>query len=389
MIKNIYLIDSLRTPIGNPYKGLKDFKAPELAALCIKEILRRNQLTAPLLDEIILGNTVSAGSGQNLARQAVGLAGLPVTTPALTINNVCGSGLHSVILAAQAIIAGDADMVLAGGTESVSHNPYLAFKNDEIKIEEKDFMDSLVHDGLWCSLTNKHMGQLAEALADEFHIHREAQDRYSLESHHKACRAQKDNKFRREMISVLGKQSTCMDRDDHPRVNVDLEKLRSLPPAFMKNGTVTAGNSSVPCDGAACVLAASEEFIKINNGKPKAKILSYATVALDPEKVFTAGVKAVQECLKKADLSLRGVDLFEISESFAVQAIWTRQQLNIPEEKMNIWGGDVALGHPLGAAGARVLVTLLHALEDQKKKNGVAVVCFGGGGAVAMAIEMV
>ncbi len=389
MFEEVFIIGGVRTPIGHPFKSLKDFKAAALAALTIKEILKRNKIPSGTIDEVIMGNTVSAGTGQNLSRQASRWAGLSYKVPALTINNVCGAGLQAVVLAAQAIRSGEAKLVLAGGTESATYNPSIVRDAEQEKIEKKDLIKTLIHDGLWCHLTNKHMGELAEALASEFKISRKEQDQYTIESHRKARQAQQVNKFR-EILSVPLKDSSVVQKDDRPRANIDLEKLTTLPPTFKKNGTVTAGNSSIPCDGAACVLVATPPLpppARRGEVHPRARIISYATIAIDPKKTFTAAIVAVKEALRKAGLSLRDIDLFEVSESFAVQAIVTRQQLKIPEEKMNIWGGDVALGHPLGAAGARVLVTLLHALADRKKRLGVATVCFGGGGGVAMVVE--
>ena len=386
--KDIFIIDGTRTAIGSTFKALKDFTASELGSIAIKEILQRNAIKKDLINQVILGNTVSAGTGQNLARHAAFLSGLPVSVPAFTVNNVCGSGLQSVILGAQAITCQDAHAVICGGIESSSQSPYLVKRNDKEKKEE-NFIDSLIYDGLMCELSHKHMGELAEHIAEKFKIPREEQDQYSYESHHKTCQAQLEGKFKEEIIPVdLGNGGIFM-QDQRPRKDIDLQKLGKLPPAFKENGTITAGNSSLPSDGAVAVLLASSDMIKKNSITPKARILGYASIAVTPEMVFTAAIPAVKECLKKCDLSLKDIDLFEISEAFAVQAIITKRELKIPDDKMNIFGGDVALGHPLGAAGARILVTLIHALLDQKKKRGLAAVCLGGGGAVALAIETI
>jgi len=387
---NIFLIDGVRTPIGSLFKGFKSVSAVELAAATLREIVRRPTLNPVWVDQVIMGNAVSAGTGQNLSRQATVASGLPVSTPAFTVNHVCGSGLQSVVLATQAIKAGDCRLIIAGGTENSSQNPFIVRRYHSEKITTSDLKDSLVLDGLWCEMTDAHMGELAEFLAEEYHITRGQQDQYALESHHKACLAQEANKFAGEIVGILLKGGEILKRDERPRKNIDLEKLMHLPPAFKKEGgTVTAGNSCIPCDGAGCVVVASAPAVKEYKLKPQARILGYASVAVAPKLVFTAAIPAIRACLKKCGLSLKDIDLFEISESFAVQSIVTQSQLKIPEGKMNIFGGDVALGHPLGAAGTRILVTLLHALADQKKKIGLAAVCLGGGGAVAMAIERV
>lgn len=384
---SIYILDALRTPVGSTFKSLKDFSAAQLGAAVIKELVRRAEIKGESVNEVILGNTVSAGTGQNLARQAAVLAGLPVSTPAFSVNNVCGSGLQSVILAAQAIRCQEAELVVAGGTESASQSPGIIRKEDEEKNKEEQPLDSVIHDGLRCQITNKHMGELAEFIAEKFKISREEQDQHALESHLKACHAQEQGKFLNEITRITIKDGQYLAQDERPRKNINLERLASLPAAFKKDGTVTAGNSSIPSDGAAAVLLASEAMVKKYKSSPKARILGYASVATDPEMVFTASILSIQECLKKCRLSLKEVDLFEISEAFAVQAIVTQRELKIPSEQMNILGSDVAIGHPLGAAGARILVTLLHALHEQKKKIGLATVCLGGGGAVAVAIE--
>lgn len=385
-LKNIFILDAARTAIGGTFKSLKNFTAPQLAAFAIQKIVRRNNIKENLINEVILGNTVSAGTGQNLSRQAAMFAGLPVTVPAFTVNSVCGSGLQAVILAAQSIACRKPQVIIAGGTESSSHSPKL-IKNYE---ETKEPLDSLIHDGLWCHLSHKHMGDLAEIIAEKFEISRPEQDRFAFESHKKSCRAQEENKFIKEIVPVAVAGNRVFAKDERPRKNINLENLASLPAAFKTSGgTVTAGNSSIPSDGAAVVLLASEEAVKENKLKPKARILGYASIAVEPQMVFTAAVPAVKKCLQDSALAIKDIDLFEISEAFACQAIYTKEELSIHDYKMNIWGGDVALGHPLGAAGARALTTLIHALDDQKKKKGVVSVCLGGGGAVALAVELV
>jgi len=388
ILDDIFIVDGARTAIGSTFKALKNFSPAELAALTMKGLLKRNNVKGEAVSEVILGNTVSTGTGQNLARHASFLSGLPASTPAFTVNLVCGSGLQSLILGLQAIAAGDADVVLAGGSESSSQSPYFVKKDSKEKKEE-NFKDSLVYDGLTCQITGKHMGELAEYVAGKFKVSRKDQDKYTFESHKKACAAQEKGNFSGEIIPVDVAPGQIFKEDQRPRKNIDLEKLANLPPAFEENGTVTAGNSSIPSDGAAALLLASGDAVKKYKLTPRARILGYASIAIEPEMVFTASIPAVGACLSRTGLAPKDVDLFEISEAFAVQAIITQKELRIPLEKMNIFGGDVALGHPLGAAGARILVTLLHAMKGQKKQRGLATVCLGGGGAVAVLIEAI
>lgn len=386
--KNIFIVEAKRTAIGSTFKALKDFSAAELAGFAIKGTLDHSALKKDTVDQIIFGNTVSAGTGQNIARHAGFLAGLPVSTPGFTINHVCGSGLQALILGAQAIFSNEADIVMAGGTESASQAPYLVKRKDKEKKEE-NLTDSLIYDGLTCQLTGKHMGNLVENIAQKFHVSRQVQDKFSFESHQKACLAQEAGKFNDEIVGVSLKSGEVFRQDQRPRKNIDLEKLNNLPPAFREGGTVTAGNSSIPSDGAAAFVLASQEAVKKYKLEPKARLLGYSSIALAPEEVFLAAIPSIEACLQKCALKISDVDLFEISEAFAVQAILTQEKLKIPNAQMNIYGGDVALGHPLGAAGARILVTLIHALMNEKKKRGVAAVCLGGGGAITIAIETI
>lgn len=385
----VYIIDGVRTAIGRPFKGLKNVTAAQLAATVIKEILHRNKIHRDLVNEVILGNTVSAGTGQNFARQAALSAGLSPAVRAYLVNNVCGSGLQSVILGCQSLQLGQSELVVAGGAESASLAPQLVSKVDAPEHPENKSSDSLLVDGLFCAITQKHMGDLCEMLVQEQRITRQQQDQYALQSHQKALIAKRQDKFHNEIVPVMVAKNRVFYEDERPRPDIDLEKLQSLRPAFKKEGTITAGNSSSPSDGAAVVVLAGESVATKERFKPLARIVSYAWVPVAPEKAFAAAGLAVRECLSRGGLSLKQIDLFEVSESFAAQAIFTQRELNIPDEKLNIWGGDVALGHPLGAVGTRSLVTLAHALRDQNKQRGVACVCLGGGGAVAMAIENV
>ncbi len=379
-VKDIYIVDVARTPIGRTFKGLKEFTAADLAAITIDGILDRNTSVKNHINQIILGNTVSSGTGQNLARHAVSLSCLDIKTPAFLVNSVCGSGLQSIIMAAQAMVCDNVSYIIAGGVESASYCPQI-FKRD------KEPIDSLVLDGLWCGMSDQHMGELAEQLAEKFKISRQAQDIFAFESHQKALKAQAEGKFDKEILSVKKKDGSLLVQDERPRKNINLEKMGKLPSAFKENGTITAGNSSVPGDAAAAVLLATDCVVKNDQLKPKARVLGYASIALDPKDSFEGAMIAVETCLKNSGLEIQDIDLFEVGESFASQAILTQQKLRIPDEKMNIFGGDIALGHPLGSTAARMLVTLICALEDRKKKIGLVTVCFGGGGAVAMAVE--
>ncbi len=385
MEDSTYILNPLRTPIGSFSKSLKNFSAAQLGAILIEELVKRSRISPSFIDQVILGNTVGAGTGQNLARQAAVLAKLPSTIPAYTVNNVCGAGLQAIILAAQAIEAQRAEIILAGGTESASQAPALLSQHED----QEEKVDSLLHDGLFCSLTNKRMGDLAEIMAEEEHISRREQDELALASHRKAIQAQKQGKFAKEIVPIRLSSENILNEDERPRKNVSIEKFSVVASAFSKNGTVTAGNSSVPSDGAALVSMASDKGLKKLKAKPLARIVSYASIAVDPKDVFRSPVPAITECLKSAKNSLNDIDIFEISEAFAVQGIYTQKMLKIPVEKINIFGGDIALGHPLGAAGARILTTLCYALEDQKKKRGLACISYGGGGCLAVLIERV
>ncbi len=390
----VYIIDALRTPIAVPFKGLKGFTSAQMAAVVMAEILERNEIPNDWVKEVVFGSAVLAGSGQNFARQAAFLAGLPAT-PAYVVSNVCGAGLQSVILAAQSVLLGSADLTIAGGTESATHTPYFIARALEMDLKNRVPIDSLIYDGLWCVLTGKHMGEICEALAKKGRISRRVQDEYVLESHVKAYAARLNNKLQREIIPIrfvpFPQEEVPAEEifscDEHVRKHVSLERLSELPAAFKRKGTVTAGNASLPCDGAAVVLLASRQFVQKEDIQPMARVVGYVSVIDDPRETFFVGISAVRQCLNVCNLSIEDIDLFEISESFAAQAILMRDELNIPKEKMNIYGGDIALGHPLGAAGTRVLVTLVHALSNENKKRGLACICFGGGGAIVVIIE--
>ncbi len=385
--KNIYIVDALRTPMARAFGVLQEFDLSQLTVHVLSEIIKRYSLSKSGVSQVIMGNTVSAGAGQNFLRRAVISAGLPVATPTCVVNNVCGSGLQSVVIGMQSILAGDAEVVIAGGSESASHSPELVFKRAHDEKVKRGLHESMVHDGLWCSVTDKHMGLLCEEMAQKYGISRQEQDDYAFQSYQKAIQAQTQGCFEQEILPLLLPSGKRIVLDETVRKNVDRGMFNQFPPAFKKGGTVTAGNASVPCDGAGAVLLASEEALQAHRWKPLARIVGYSVIAGDPQDVFTLGVGAVRECLKRCQLKIGQLDLFELSEAFAAQVVLTQRELGVDWAKMNVCGGDVALGHPLGAAGTRILVTLTHALKRLDQKTGIACVCFGGGGAIALAVE--
>jgi acetyl-CoA C-acetyltransferase len=388
MVKqSIYLVDGVRTIVGSPYKSLKEFTDSGLAAFTISDLLKRNKDLGKCVDEVILGNAVLAGTGQNFARQAALLAHLPESTRSFSVNNVCGSSLQSVLLAMQSIQSLNANVVIAGGAESATHCPYLVLRHDVETSGKKECFDSLINDGLFCRLTGKTMGQLVEALAKKHKISREEQDLFALNSHQKAILAQTSGAFDKEIVKIKTSRGKLLEKDDRPRKNIKIVSLQGLPSAFLKGGTVTAGNSSIPCDGAASVVLASQGALKNFKHKPLAKIVGFSSIAIAPKLTFEASNSAIKDVLKKCGLEAKDVDLYEVSESFAAQAVLTKKKLHISSDQLNIHGGDIALGHPLGAAGARGLVTLLHSLVATKKKRGCVSISYGGGGAIAIIVE--
>ncbi len=381
--KPIFVVDAVRTAIGSPFKSLKDFSVGQLGGLLVKALMERSQLNIDCVDEVILGSAVLAGAGQNPARQASLAGGLSPRTTAYTVNNVCGAGLQAVILAGQAMSCAATECSIAIGSESASRTPQMFSKLLETPFNEREPVDSLIYDGLWCLLSNSFMGEICENLVRRERISRVDQDQYALESHQKAAVAQ----FGQYIIPVVLHNQTIFCNDERIRHRVSLENFAALSSAFVKDGTVTAGNASVPADGAAAVLLATKSCIDAQSLQPLIRILGYASIAMDPQQVFFAGVPAVEACLQTCGLQLKDIDIFEVSEAFAAQALYTRKTLNIPSSKMNICGGDIALGHPLGASGTRILVTLIHTLKSQNKKYGLAVICYGGGGAIAVIVE--
>jgi len=394
MSVNAVIVSGARTPIGKFLGGLSSLKAPELGAIAVAEAMKRAQLGPDDPEEVILGHVVQGGAGQAPARQAQIKAGISPDVGALTINKVCGSGLKAVMLAAQAIRARDSKIVVAGGMESMSNVPhYLYTGRTGVKLGDTTLVDGVVKDGLWCSFNECHMGSLAEFTASNSNISREQQDEFSVQSHAKAAAATKAGKFKKEIVCVHIPQKKgdpiCVADDEPIREGTTMETLGKLPPAFQKGGTVTAGNAPGLNDGAAALVVMSEEEARLRGLKPLARITGYATGGGEPKRLFYAPVVAVNKLLQLTGKKLDSYDLIEANEAFAVQALADGQELGWDWNRVNVNGGAVALGHPIGASGARVLVTLLHALEDRGGKSGIATLCLGGGNAVAMAVERV
>ncbi|QBK25769.1 acetyl-CoA C-acetyltransferase [Ureibacillus thermophilus] len=392
MLQDVVIVSAVRTAIGSFQGSLKDVPAPTLGSIVIKEAIRRAGIEPNQVDEVIMGNVLQAGLGQNPARQAAIQAGLPETVPAMTINKVCGSGLKSVHLAAQAIAVGDADIVVAGGFENMSQAPYL-LKNARtgFKMGDQNLVDSMIHDGLWCAFNDCHMGITAENLASQYHITREEQDEFAARSQARAAKAIEEGKFKEEIVPVEIPQRKgepiIFDTDEFVRPGTTVEKLSALRPAFKKDGTVTAGNASGINDGAAAVVVMSKKKAEELGIPPLASIVSNAAVGVDPAIMGIGPAEAVRKALKKADVSLDQIDLIEANEAFAAQSIAVDRELHFDADKLNVNGGAIALGHPIGASGARILVTLLHEMKRRDAKLGLATLCIGGGQGVATVVQ--
>jgi len=386
------ILSATRTPIGKFLGALGGLTAPKLGAIAVREAVRRAGIADADVDEVILGNVVQGGVGQAPARQAMLAAGLPGAVPALTINKVCGSGLKAVMLGAQAIKAGDAQVVVAGGMESMSNAPYYVFGiRNGVKFGTQNLVDGVIHDGLWCSFGNCHMGSHAEYTQQKAGISREDQDRFAAESHRKAVAAQDAGKFAAEIVPVViveKKGTVTVDRDEPPRRDTTVESLAKLKPAFQKDGTVTAGNAPGLNDGASALVVASLAYAKAHGLTPLARITNYATGGGEPRELFFAPILAVQNLMKKDGKAIGDYDLIEANEAFAVQALADGNALGWDWGRVNVHGGAVALGHPIGGSGARVLTTLLYALRDRGKATGLATLCLGGGSAVALSVEL-
>ncbi|MDA1260954.1 MAG: acetyl-CoA C-acetyltransferase [Planctomycetota bacterium] len=393
-MSEIFLAGACRTPIGKFQGGLSSFRAPELGAIAVREALARAGVKPEHVDEVILGNVLQAGLGQNPARQAARYAGVPDAVPPFTVNMVCGSGLKSVMLAAQAIRAGDAQLIVAGGMESMSQAPYLMpAARTGARLGDAKLVDAMIHDGLWDVYSNQHMGLTGELVAKEYQVDRAAQDAFAAESHARAAAAQAAGRFDAEIVTVEVKgrkgDVTVVSADEGIRADATAASLGKLRAAFQKDGSVTAGNASQISDGAAAVVVASAEAVKRLGLTPLARVTGYAAGGMAPEWVMMAPKVAVENWEKKTGLKRADMDLYEVNEAFASGACALQKTLGLDSAKLNVNGGAVALGHPIGASGCRILVTLLHALQQRGGKRGLATLCLGGGNAVALSVEMV
>jgi len=393
-LNDVVIIAGCRTPIGKFQGGLGELSAPQLGAVVVREAVKRSQVDPKQVDECIMGNVVSAGLGQNPARQAAIFGGLPPEVSAMTINKVCGSGLKAVALAAQAIETGNSSIVVAGGTESMSNAPYLLPNARKgYRLGNGQLVDSMVHDGLWDVYNDYHMGITGENVAEKYGITREEQDEFAVNSHRKAVAAQKEQRFQSQIVGVeipakkKGQPPAIFDKDEGPREDTTIEVLRSLKPAFKKDGTVTAANAPGVNDGAAAVVVTSGARAKDLGASPMVRIVAQATSGVDPKWVMMAPVEAVRKIWEKTGWKKDEVDLYELNEAFSVQALGVCRELGLDMNRVNVNGGAVALGHPIGASGARILVTLIYEMTRRDAHRGIAALCLGGGNAVAMAVE--
>lgn len=386
------ILSGARTPVGRLLGALKDLSAVDLGTIAARAAVERAGIDPTVVDEVIMGNVIQAGNGQNPARQVALRAGIPDKVAALTINKVCGSGLKAVMLAANGIRLGEIDVAVAGGMESMSGAPYLLKSARQgYRLGNGELIDSMIHDGLWCAFDDWHMGCTGEVVAERYGVTREEQDQYALNSHRKAVAAIKEGRFDKEIVAVEIPQKRgnpiVIKIDEGPREDTSLEALAKLRPAFKDGGTVTAGNAPGVNDGGAALVIASTEMARKLDRKPIARVVAQATSGVEPKLVMMAPVTAIQKTLERAGWDLADVDLIELNEAFSVQAVAITRELGIDPARLNVNGGAVALGHPIGASGARILVTLLHEMERRNSRRGLAALCLGGGNAVAMAVE--
>jgi acetyl-CoA C-acetyltransferase len=391
---DVVIISGCRTPVGKFQGSLSDLSATQLGAIVVREAVKRAKLDPKLVDECIMGNVVSAGLGQNPARQAALFGGIPPEVGAMTVNKVCGSGLKAVALAAQAIETGNSEIVVAGGMESMTNAPYLLPQARKgYRLGNAQIVDSMVQDGLWDIYNDYHMGITGENVAEKYGITREEQDEFAVNSHRKAVAAIKECRFKSQIVPVeltpkkKGGDPVIFDKDESPREDTTIETLRALKPAFKKDGTVTAGNAPGVNDGAAAVVVTSAKRAKELGAEPMVRIVAQATSGIDPKWVMMAPVSAVRKIWEKTGWKNEDVDLYELNEAFSVQALGVMRELKLDPDRVNVNGGAVAIGHPIGASGARVLVTLIYEMIRRDVYRGIAALCLGGGNAVAMAVE--
>lgn len=386
------IVGAVRTPTGKFLGNLASFTAPQLGAIVIKEVVRRSAISPASIDEVIMGNVVTAGVGQAPARQAAVHAGLSVDIPAFTVNKVCGSGLKAVMLAAQAIRAGDGHAFVAGGMESMSNAPYLLNKaRTGYRLGNGELIDAVVHDGLWCAFEDIHMGSEAEIIAEKFGVTRDEQDQFALQSHQRASAASAAGRFKDEIISIEVKQKQgvlVVDTDEPVRNDTSLATLARLKPSFQEGGTVTAGNAPGLSDGASATVVVDQDFANANGMTALARITGYASAAIMPRYIFAAPTRAVNRLLERTGLKLSDFDLVEVNEAFAAQTLANGKELDWDWSRVNVNGGAIALGHPIGSSGSRILTTLIYELRRRGGGRGLATLCLGGGGAVAMSVEV-
>ena len=385
--KSIVIVSALRTAVGTFNGSLHNMQSFELGSIVVKEIVKKTKLKPYDVDELIMGQVLTGAAGQNPARQAAIHAGIPKDKTAYIVNQVCGSGLRSVVAGYQSIISSDSNIVIAGGQESMTNAPHAINFRKEKKLDETKLIDTMIKDGLWDSFNGYHMGVTAENVATKWKISRKDQDDFALSSQVKAQKAQKDGKFKNEIVPIVLKTKNKFEIDEHPRAGMTIDKLTKLKPSFKKNGTVTAGNASGINDGAAAVVLMTEEEANKRNLEPLGRIISWATCGVDPSLMGSGPIPASKKALEKASWKINDLDLIESNEAFAAQSLAVIKDLKIPKEKVNVNGGAIALGHPIGASGTRVLVTLLHEMNRRDSKKGLATLCIGGGMGIAMCVE--
>ena len=387
--KNIVITSAKRTAIGTFRGALKDIQASELGAQVVKAVAKKSNLNLRDVDELIMGQVLTGGAGQNPARQAAIQSGIPIEKTAYIINQVCGSGLRSVAAGYQAIISNDSKIVIAGGQESMTNAPHAIDFRKGKKLDESNLVDTIIKDGLWDAFNGYHMGITAENVADKWNITRKDQDNFALLSQIKTAKAQKEERFKDEIIPVIVDSANVLKIDEHPRTDMTIDRLEKLKPSFRSNGTVTPGNASGINDGAAAVVLMNISEAEKRNLKPLAQIVSWATCGVEPSLMGSGPIPASKKALNKAGWKVSDLDLVESNEAFAAQSLAVIKDLNIPKEKVNVNGGAIALGHPIGASGARILVTLIHEMQKRKAKKGLATLCIGGGMGIAMCVKRI